>query len=89
MRRTRDKSREQAFAANLAGWDWSGLGGDVNAMATGLTEVVGTLTKKQFQLARVRKLNKSPWITGRKCVGEKSEFTGKEDDLMPGGTLTD
>ena len=39
MRRTRGKGRE-AFAANLAGWDWSGLGSKVESMATRLRWLV-------------------------------------------------
>ena len=55
FRRTRDKSRERAFAADLAEWDWSGLGSEADAMANRLSEVVGELTEKHFPLARVRK----------------------------------
>ena len=68
MRRTRDESRERAFAAELAGWDWGSLAASesVDVMARNLEGVIGTLMDKNFPLARVRKRsNESPWITRR------------------------
>ena len=64
FRRTRDKSRERAFAADMTGWDWSGIGSGADTMADRLSEVIGKLTEKHFPLARVcKRSNESPWIT--------------------------
>ena len=64
LRRIRDKDKDEAFAADMAGWDWAGFDGDVDKMAADLSEVIGTLTEKHFPVARVRKRsNESPWIT--------------------------
>ena len=64
MRRVRDKDREEAFAADMVRWDWLGLTGYVDSMASNLQDAIQTLTEKHFPMARVRKRsNESPWIT--------------------------
>ena len=66
MRRTRTKAEEDAFAAELGDWDWSGLAssGTVDDMAHELEKVVATLTERHFPLVRVRRRsNEDPWIT--------------------------
>lgn len=64
LRRIRDKAREEAIAADMLGWNWPGLTGDVDEMASQLRDTIGTLTDKHFPVARVRKRsNESPWIT--------------------------
>ena len=68
FRRTRDDSREEAFARELEAWDWTAMTGSSNVddMARILEEAVGTLTDKHFPLQRVRKRSsESPWITKR------------------------
>ena len=64
LRRVLDKDREEAFTADMVGWDWSGLTGDVDLMALDLRDAIQTLTERHFPVARVRKRsNESPWIT--------------------------
>ena len=66
MRRLRTQAREEAFAKELAEWDWGALRGsdDVDSMAAELEKVLGTLTERHFPLMRVRRRsNEDPWIT--------------------------
>lgn len=65
-RRMRDDRRENAFAQQLANWDWTQLAaaGSVDEMAGVLERVIADLTDQNFPLVRVRKRsNEAPWIT--------------------------
>ena len=65
-RRMRDERRENAFAQQLANWDWTRLAaaGSVDEMAGVLEKVIADLTDQCFPLVRVRKRsNEAPWIT--------------------------
>ena len=66
MKRTRTKAREDAFARDLACWDWRPLqeAPTVEGMTQELELAMSTLTEKHFPLARVRRRsNEDPWIT--------------------------
>ena len=66
MRRLRTQAKEEAFAAELAEWDWEALRGsqDVDFMAGELERALATLTERHFPLVRVRRRsNEDPWIT--------------------------
>lgn len=57
FRRTRTKTAEDAFAADLRAWDWSALKETVgvDAMAVELESVLSDLTERHFPLVRVMK----------------------------------
>ena len=66
MRRQRTQAREEAFAKDLAEWDWDVLRGtdNVDSMVAEFERVVGSLTERHFPLVRVRRRsNEDPWIT--------------------------
>ena len=66
MRRLRTQAKEEAFARELADWDWEALRGseDVDFMADELERAVAALTDRHFPLVRVRRRsNEDPWIT--------------------------
>ena len=68
LRRTRTKAADDAFAAELQGWDWSELerAESVDLMADELENAIAALTEKHFPLVRVRRRsNEDPWITRR------------------------
>ena len=70
MRRLRTQAKEEAFAKELADWNWEDLSGseDVDSMAGELERVLATLTERHFPLVRVRRRsNENPWITRSIC----------------------
>ena len=66
LRRSRNRAAEEAFAADLEGWDWSKLSeaDSVDGMALELEKAIAELTDRHFPMVRVRRRsNEDPWIT--------------------------
>lgn len=65
MRRSRNRDRELAFAADLRDWDWERLreANDVTNMAAILEQAIAKLTKRHFLLESVRnRSNEDPLV---------------------------